>query len=198
MGLAASHAALLSEHGTAGATVARRLTGWVRSGETAGSGVRWREGKDLPPGEQRFASPYDPGARYGVKRGAGWTGYKVHLTETCDEERPHLVTHVATTPATTRDTAVLAPIHGALADKELLPQTHLVDMGYTGADLLVSTARQLLLYRALNAMPPQFYHCSLMTDETGIRLAKRHDALSLKTLRQCGAVPEQLRQPWTA
>jgi len=58
-----------------------------------------------------------------------------------------------------------------------------------GADLLLSTARQLLLYRALGLTPPAFYHCELMTDDSGLRLAKRHDALSLRTLRQRGADP---------
>jgi len=55
-----------------------------------------------------------------------------------------------------------------------------------GADLLLSTARQFLLYRALDLTPPVFYHCDLMTDESGIRLAKRHDSLSLRTLRHRG------------
>ena len=63
-----------------------------------------------------------------------------------------------------------------------------------GADLLVSTARQLLLYRALGLTPPKFYHCELMTDAAGVRLAKRHDALSLRTLRKEGATPLMLRQ----
>ena len=63
-----------------------------------------------------------------------------------------------------------------------------------GADLLVSTARQLLLYRALGLEPPAFYHCPLLTDAQGVRLAKRHDALSLRTLRGRGADPEQVRQ----
>jgi glutamyl/glutaminyl-tRNA synthetase len=62
-----------------------------------------------------------------------------------------------------------------------------------GADLLVSTARQLLLYRALGLTPPAFFHCPLMTDEHGVRLAKRHDSLSLRALRQAGAAPEELR-----
>lgn len=62
-----------------------------------------------------------------------------------------------------------------------------------GADLLVSTARQLLLYHALGLSSPNFYHCELRTDEKGVRLAKRHDALSLRTLRARGATPEQLR-----
>jgi len=65
-----------------------------------------------------------------------------------------------------------------------------------GADLLVSTARQLLLYRALEWTPPAFYHCPLVTDESGVRLAKRHDALSLRRLRAQGRTPEELRQGW--
>jgi glutamyl-tRNA synthetase len=65
-----------------------------------------------------------------------------------------------------------------------------------GADLLKSTARQLLLYRALGLEPPDFFHCPLMTDDSGVRLAKRHDALSLRTLREGGAKPEDLRASW--
>ncbi|HEX4263567.1 MAG TPA: tRNA glutamyl-Q(34) synthetase GluQRS [Verrucomicrobiae bacterium] len=65
-----------------------------------------------------------------------------------------------------------------------------------GADLLVSTARQLLLYRALGLNAPQFYHCALMTDESGVRLAKRHDALSLRRLREQGRSPAALREGW--
>ena len=65
-----------------------------------------------------------------------------------------------------------------------------------GADLHVSTARQLLIYRALGLAPPAFYHCPLWRDESGVRLAKRHDALSLRTLRTRGETPESLRQNW--
>ncbi len=65
-----------------------------------------------------------------------------------------------------------------------------------GADLFVSTARQILLYRALGLTPPEFFHCALMLDEKGVRLAKRHDALSLRTLRGRGETPELLRQKW--
>ena len=67
-----------------------------------------------------------------------------------------------------------------------------------GADLLRSTARQLLLYRALGLTPPSFYHCPLMTDEMGVRLAKRHDALSLRTLRRRGMQPAELRELFRA
>jgi glutamyl/glutaminyl-tRNA synthetase len=65
-----------------------------------------------------------------------------------------------------------------------------------GADLLKSTARQILLYRALGLTSPAFYHCPLLTDASGVRLAKRHDALSLRSLRAKGASPEELRQGW--
>jgi glutamyl-tRNA synthetase len=65
-----------------------------------------------------------------------------------------------------------------------------------GADLLVSTARQILLYRALDLTPPDFFHCALMLDQDGVRLAKRHDALSLRTLRERGDTPETLRRGW--
>jgi glutamyl-tRNA synthetase len=65
-----------------------------------------------------------------------------------------------------------------------------------GADLLVSTARQILLYRALGLPAPAFFHCPLMTDEHGTRLAKRHDALSLRHLREQGRKPDEVRSGW--
>ncbi len=67
-----------------------------------------------------------------------------------------------------------------------------------GADLITSTFRQLLLYRALGHDAPDFYHCPLVTDEHGVRLAKRSDALALRTLRAQGHSPEDLRQAWSS
>ncbi|MFN8605893.1 MAG: tRNA glutamyl-Q(34) synthetase GluQRS [Vulcanimicrobiota bacterium] len=63
-----------------------------------------------------------------------------------------------------------------------------------GLDLLMSTARQLLLYEALAYAPPEFYHCPLVTDEKGVRLAKRHDALALRTLRERGENPPRFTE----
>ena len=63
-----------------------------------------------------------------------------------------------------------------------------------GADLLKSTARQILLYRALSLSIPDFYHCDLVRDEVGVRLAKRHDALSIRKLRELGWTPEEVRE----
>jgi glutamyl-tRNA synthetase len=65
-----------------------------------------------------------------------------------------------------------------------------------GEDLLLSTARQLLLYRALGLDAPAFYHCLLLTDQAGRRLAKREDAWSLRALRGQGLAPERIRRQW--
>ena len=67
-----------------------------------------------------------------------------------------------------------------------------------GADLIKSTFRQLLLFRALRWNPPAFYHAPLMNDEHGVRLAKRHDALSLRSLRAKGVTPGQLQERFAA
>lgn len=63
-----------------------------------------------------------------------------------------------------------------------------------GADLLKSTARQILLFRALGAAPPRYFHCPLLRDAGSVRLAKRHDSLSLRTLRAQGVEPESLHK----
>jgi len=63
-----------------------------------------------------------------------------------------------------------------------------------GEDLLRSTARQILLQRALGLPTPHYYHSELVTDADGVRLAKRTDALSLRTLRGQGCVPEEVRR----
>lgn len=65
-----------------------------------------------------------------------------------------------------------------------------------GADLLRSTARQILLQRALGLPQPAYYHCPLVTDDAGARLAKRHEALSLRTLRKAGTTPKDLIVNW--
>jgi glutamyl/glutaminyl-tRNA synthetase len=77
---------------------------------------------------------------------------------------------------------------------------HLMDITEVvrGEDLIISTARQVLLYEALGWNPPAFYHCPLVLDENGQRLAKRHQSLSLKALRDSGKTPEEIRAEWEA
>ncbi|WP_078661716.1 IS1182 family transposase [Streptomyces sp. NRRL B-24484] len=113
---------------------------WVEQYHRDGEGVRWREAKDLPPGRRRLSSPYDLDARYSVKRGSGWCGYKTHLSETCEPHAPHVITHVLTTDATVADTEATETVHDGLAARELLPGEHAVDAGYVTAGHIV-TAR---------------------------------------------------------
>jgi glutamyl-tRNA synthetase len=91
-----------------------------------------------------------------------------------------------------RQDAVPAYQLAVVVDDALMKITEVV----RGEDLLRSTARQLLLYRALGWTPPRFYHCPLVTDHAGQRLAKRNDALSLRGLRGQGQQPEELRRGW--
>jgi transposase len=100
--------------------------------------LRWREVKDRVPAAELIASPYDADARYSTKRDLQWVGYKVHLTETCDDDQPHLITQVLTTPATTPDCVMGPAIQHDLAKRNLLPGTHLLDSGYVDAELLVT------------------------------------------------------------
>jgi transposase len=115
---------------------------WLQQYYVQEGQMRWRARDDLPPGKQLIESPFDEAARYSYKRSTEWVGYKVHLTECCDAELPHLLTHVITTPATTGDVEETATVHRALQDKQLLPHRHLVDAGYTDAELLEEAQRQ--------------------------------------------------------
>ena len=111
-----------------------------RHGDPPGSGgrVELRAEGDLPPAAEGIESPYDPEARYRSKSGMHWTGYAVHLTETCDEDRPNLITHVATTTAAVHEVNCTAPIQEALAAWAGAGE-HLVDAGFVTAELLVSS-----------------------------------------------------------
>ncbi|MFI5804501.1 IS1182 family transposase [Streptomyces sp. NPDC051561] len=117
---------------------------WVQQYRTDGGGrLRWRDPTELPPATVRIESPYEAQAKRSMKRAVAWTGYKVHLTETCarPSAHPHLITHVATTSATVQDVELTAAIHADLADRGLLPQVHLADTAYIDAHLLVTAAR---------------------------------------------------------
>jgi transposase len=107
---------------------------WVQQFYLADGQVRWRTKHDgIPPAAQFISSPYDADARLACKGSTSWIGYKVHLSETCDEGRPRIITEVKTTAGPVADGDVTAPIHTALADKGLLPAQHIVDTGYLSA-----------------------------------------------------------------
>jgi transposase len=109
--------------------------------------VKRREAEQhgLPPGRWRLTSPYDTDARTGGKHGMQWTGYKLHITETCDTPvepagkrpaRPNLIVNVATTDASVADAAMTLPIHQQLRQRDLLPGEHFQDSGYASAALV--------------------------------------------------------------
>lgn len=99
---------------------------------------RWRQPDELPPASIAIYSPFDEEARFSTKRQTNWVGYRVHLTDTCDEQLPRLITEVQTTLAPIADGQMTTPIHASLQAKGLLPSDHLVETAYLDAELLVT------------------------------------------------------------
>ena len=114
---------------------------WVHQFYIDNEQVKLCSAADLPPAGERHDSPYDPDARYGNKRSSSWTGYKVHLSETCEDQEVHLITHVLTTPVHQSDVDLTEPMHAALEAKGLLTSGHIVDAGYVNSTLML-TSRQ--------------------------------------------------------
>ncbi len=112
---------------------------WIQQFYAHETLARWRKATDLPPGRLLVCTPYDPDARFSKKRATIWTGYKVHVTESCDGDTPHLVTDVQTTPATTSDFEMIPRIQAMLAQHETLPREHFVDAGYVTTSHLITS-----------------------------------------------------------
>jgi len=119
--------------------VLRRI--WGQQYYRPGDPPRWRHDGDVPPSPRLIHAPDDLEARDSLKRGMAWIGYKMHVTERCDEDTPHVITHVETTLATTPDDKMLDTIHAALAEHARLPQQHLVDRGDTDSEILVGSVQ---------------------------------------------------------
>jgi len=124
------------------AVVTLRLV-WLQQFYQEAGELRWRTQADgTPPSSQSISSPYDPEARYARKETTTWVGYKVHLTEACDDDAPHLITHVETTPGPVADGDMTPVIHKGLEAKGLLPGKHLADTGYVDAELFVQSRQE--------------------------------------------------------
>jgi transposase len=116
----------------------------------------------VPPAHIKISSPYDPDARWGGKKDLFWLGYKLHITETCEDPpacgcspdpaaaqpgrcghdvRPNLITHVATTDATVPDAKMTTPVSTALHGKALAPARHYADSGYASPEAMLEAAR---------------------------------------------------------
>ena len=111
---------------------------WIQQFCVQEGRISWRSHENIPPASRLISSPYDTQAHLSVKRDTVWTGYKAHLTETCDDGLPHLITHVETT----QDMEMTPVIHQKLEQKQLLPETHLMDTGYVDGEHLVTSQKK--------------------------------------------------------
>jgi len=132
-------ASTLPAEGLAHEAVALLRRVWIQQFYADAERIRLRTVADLPPAARLIGSPYDVDARLSTKRDTTWNGYKVHLTETCDADRPNLITDVQTTPATTPDGQLTVPIQAALAQRQLLPAEQYVDCAYTDAATIIAS-----------------------------------------------------------
>ncbi len=117
--------------------ILRRL--WEQHYERSDGEIRALDPKEMPEAARRIESPYEVEARYSTKRSMSWVGYKVHLTESCDEGFPHLITDVHTTVATATDVKQLCAIQEGLAASGVLPAEQLADASYVCGSNLVSS-----------------------------------------------------------
>jgi transposase len=115
---------------------------WLQNFYMEGDQLQWRtDDLGLPSAAQFLSSPHDRDAHLGKKGTTCWVGYKVSLTETCEADRPNLITHVATTAAPIADGTVTPQVHADLERSDLLPDVHLVDTGFLDAKLMVTSKR---------------------------------------------------------
>lgn len=115
---------------------------WAQHYRLSEGKLYWQAPLPLPD-RAVIASPYDADARVGKKRETQWTGYKVHVTETCDPEAAvHLIIGVETTPAPVSDVERTPAVHEQMQQRDLAPAVHLVDSGYVSAAVLLSGRKQ--------------------------------------------------------
>jgi len=154
---------------------------WVQPFYLESGYVHWRtENEGIPPAGLFISSPYDVEARYGNKPTTSGVGYKVHVTETCEDDAPHIIAHAETTAAPVSDGAVTPHSHQALERQGLLPTTPSVDTGDLDAELLVTSQRE--------------YSRKL---HTGLMQATSRSIGSRNGLRAQAGIPASAgRQPW--
>lgn len=121
--------------------ILRRM--WIQQFYLTAGNLKWRnEQEGIPDSAELINSPYDIDAHYSKQGASSWVGYKIHLTETCVEDSPHLITNVETTPATTFDGKLTPIIHSHLKKRNMLPQLHLADNGFVDSDLIVNSQKE--------------------------------------------------------
>ena len=140
----------------------------------------------MPSPAEQIVSPYDIEARYSTKRSTEWVGYKVHLTETCDVNRPNLITHVETTPATIPDDNQIAEIHTSLAKRKRLPAEHLVDKGYANSQAIVDSQRDygVTLIGPVSSDPSWQYRAGEGYDKSQFHIDWEHQVVTCPSGKQ--------------
>lgn len=151
------------------------------------------EGDDEPMYPARCRDKIGEASRYATPAGVNWRfrvpdGEPIHFADGKQGFQSYTAGQDFGDFVVWRRDDVPAYQLAVVVDDEAMQITEVV----RGADLLKSTARQLLLIRALSYMLPAYYHCDLLRDASGVRLAKRHEALSLQTLRVRGQTPQQV------
>lgn len=101
------------------------------------TGLEYKSKTEVTSITPEAESPYDPEVRYRRRNQNTWVGYQAHLTETCDDDYPHLITSIATSSASEYETTQTPLIHDRLADLDLLPAEHFVDAAYISAKILL-------------------------------------------------------------
>ena len=109
---------------------------WQQYYEEHEGRISWRDGPGTSA-EETIVSPDDPDARRAQKRDTVWCGYKVHVTETCDEDLPEVIVQVKTTLAPRPDVKETLAIQQEVQQRQLLPAEHLLDGGYMEGEVLV-------------------------------------------------------------
>ena len=123
---------------------------WPQSYEEREGQVYWRDGP-AQGAQETIVSPYDTDARLAQKRDTAWCGYKVHLTETCEPDLPELIVQVKTQLAPRPDVKDTLAVQQELAQRQLLPEEHLLDGGYLESEVLVKHPRGV---RIIGPVPP--------------------------------------------
>jgi len=173
---------------------------WIQHYHAREQDTAWRADDELPPSALLITSPYDIEARYSRKKSTVWTGYKVHFTETCEDDEPHFIVEVVTTDATTPDGSVIEELHEDEAAHELLPHQHLMDMGYVDAEVLARSQMRYQVDIVGPVMPDtswsskeaeRFDHSDFLIDWH----AKRVICPAGQTSRDWGHIPDRHGKP---
>ena len=160
--------------------------------ERAVRALRAGGGASLPRAARAPSRTYDPDAGYRTRSGTPWTGYMVHLSETCDEGTPRIVTNVLTTTADVHEARCTARIHEALALSKLVPSVHLADAAYIDAGHLVEAEEEYGIRLVGPARKDPSWQAKVKA-EAGMAVAHTKDQFEVNWKEKIAVCPEGKR-----